>query len=146
MNNLGGFKEMELVFVDELTVCVPVSGKMYICKKTINRRLLPLTKRGATLTSTAQTTDAGSLYEQNAVIPLPRKMNKDLKGDLASIDRRPCILIATTNNNEVNVYGSKEFPLLGNLINNPGTLPSELANLQVSLTTKITHQELPLLE
>lgn len=146
MNNLGGFKEIELVFVDELTVCVPVSGKMYICKKTINRRLLPLTKRGATLTSTAQTTDAGSLYEQNAVIPLPRKMNKDLKGDLASIDRRPCILIATTNNNEVNVYGSKEFPLLGNLINNPGTLPSDLANLQLSLTTKITHQELPLLE
>lgn len=146
MNNLGGFKEIELVFVDELTVCVPVSGKMYICKITINRRLLPLTKRGATLTSTAQTTDAGSLYEQNAVIPLPRKMNKDLKGDLASIDRRPCILIATTNNNEVNVYGSKEFPLLGNLINNPGTLPSDLANLQLSLTTKITHQELPLLE
>ena len=146
MNNLGGFKEIELVFVDELTVCVPVSGKMYICKKTINRRLLPLTKRGATLTATAQTTDAGSLYEQNAVIPLPRKMNKDLKGDLASIDRRPCILIATTNNNEVNVYGSKEFPLLGNLINNPGTLPSDLANLQLSLTTKITHQELPLLE
>ena len=112
MNNLGGFKEIELVFVDELTVCVPVSGKMYICKKTINRRLLPLTKRGATLTSTAQTTDAGSLYEQNAVIPRPRKMNKDLKGDLASIDRRPCILIATTNNNEVNVYGSKDLPLL----------------------------------
>ena len=108
--------------------------------------LLPLIKRGTTLTSTAQKTYAVSLYEQNAVIPLPRKMNKDLKGDLASIDRRPCILIATTNNNEVNVYGSKEFPLLGNLINNPGTLPSDLANLQLSLTTKITHQELPLLE
>ena len=146
MNNLGGYKEIELIFIDELYQCVPVSGKMYVQKKTTIKRILPIIKKGITLEATAQTTDAGTLWTHGALIPLPRKIDLFLELDLEQSDVRPCILIAETHNNERKVFGSENYPLYGNIQDIPGSKPSDLCYQQLTLQCISTHKELLLIE
>lgn len=146
MNNLGGFKRVELLFADEISV-FSRSGYSVKIERTNNfTRHLSLHDDSSLLVSTPKSSDSGTIYEHKCTLSLRTKgMPHSLISLLQQVKVRGCILIATTSNDEIRVFGSKEYPLLGNLIEEYGSSRKELHQHKLSLSSNCLHPELVLL-
>ncbi|MGL4519597.1 MAG: hypothetical protein ACRCUJ_07985 [Phocaeicola sp.] len=142
MNNLGGYKRIELIFADELSIAIPMTAnKIYLRKYVENEeRILPITD-GSTLDSSSKKSDEGKIYTHDASILLVR-VTERLLNILSQLHFRGCVLVATTNNNEIKVFGTKATPLFGTIDEVPGSKPSDLRHFKLSLSTTLTHPAL----
>lgn len=147
MNNLGGYKSIELIFVDELTAFAVTTSGVYIRKNQEKQRILPIHQYGATADTSSKTEKAGTLYTHKATIKiLSSRPDKQLHAELSHVDVRGCILIATTNNNEKRVFGHSLYPLFGSFSEIPGQKPSDSHCYELVLSASCTTPALPLIE
>lgn len=146
MNNLGGYKSIELVFIDELSTFAVTSSGAFLRKNNHILRLLPLQQNGATVDSTPKSDDSGTLYTHKAVINILGGLDKQLKAELEQAGTRGSILIATTNNNETRVFGNPNFPLFGTFAEVSGQKPSDFRHYELSLSATCNHPVLTLIE
>lgn len=146
MNNLGGYKSIELVFIDELSNFAVTPSGAFIRKISNTQRLLPLHQYGATVDSTPKSDDSGTLYTHKAVINMLGGLDKQLKAELEHTGIRGSILIATTNNNEKRVFGNPNFPLFGTFTEIPGQKPSDFRHYELSMSATCNHPALTLVE
>lgn len=147
MNNLGGYKSIELVFVDELNMFAITSSGIYIRKNQEKQRLLPIHQNGAAAEASPQIEKAGTLYTHKASIKIScSRLSKQLHTELNHVDTRGCILIATTNNNERRVFGHSLYPLFGSLSEITGQKPSDNHYYELTLSAQCTTPALSLTE
>lgn len=147
MNNLGGYKSIELIFVDELDTFAVTTSGIYIRKKQEKQRLLPIQQNGAAADTSPKTEKAGTLYIHKATIKISSsRLSKQLHTELNHVDTRGCILIATTNNNERSVFGHSLYPLFGGFSEITGQKPSDTHCYELTLSTSCTTTALPLIE
>lgn len=145
MNNLGGFKNIELIFADELeSFDFNRTGISYRKKDNHKIRLLPLHNNTSSLTTSPTTNDGGTIYVHKASIQLRSKRITDkLMAELSTVSERGCILIGTTNNGDNRVFGDKSYPLFGTFIENNGTKCSDLHQHVLSMSCTCIHPALP---
>ena len=147
MNNLGGFKSVELIFVDEVQAFVNTPLGAYISKLTNSVRLLPIHQNGTHITITSKTEASGTLYTSKATIHIQSKdITPELHAELKHVDVRGCRLIATTNNNTKRVYGCQSHPLYGTFVEIPGKQPSDLHYQELTLTSTGSYTAIPPIE
>lgn len=147
MNNLGGYKSIELVFIDELSTFAVTSSGAFIRKKKNILRLLPLQQNGAGVSATPKTDSSGTLYTHKAEISILHiGFDTQLKAELDQVRTRGSVLIATTNNNEKRVYGNLDYPMFGTLAEMPGQKPADLRHYELSLSATCNHPALTLVE
>lgn len=145
MNNLGGFKRVELLLVDEVHVFARNGNRVKIERDGEFTRHLPLHDESPSLSASPQKDEAGTIFEHKCTIYLrSRVMSHQLIELLEQACIRGCILIATTNNNELRVFGSKQYPLHGSLTENYGSRRSDLHRHELYLTSHNLHPELAL--
>ena len=143
MNNLGGYKSIELIFADELSVFSPTRNRVMIQKKDNSSRMLPLHDDSAALSATPVNNDAGILYTHQCTIFLRvLSLSTELCTLLRQVNVHGCILLAPTNNGNMRVFGSKEYPLLGHYAEEYGSKRSDLHQIKLSLTSQCLHGEL----
>lgn len=144
MNNLGGYKSIELVFKDEISL-FGVNRRTVTMAKSAGL-LLPPHRSGSSLSSTPKKDASGTSYTHKAVIHFsPLVVDKALVSLLDLIQSRGCILIGTTHNGDVRIFGDKDYPLYGNLEEIYGSRPGELHQYTLTLTCVCLHPELTLL-
>ena len=138
MNNLGGYKSVELVFIDELSYFAVISPSgVYLRKSKDTQRLLPL----------RQNESSGTLYTHKAIISLlSAGVDKRLIAELEQVAARGSILIATTNNNEKRIFGNPNYPLFGTFAEIPGEKPSDFRHYELSISATCIHPALTLTE
>lgn len=147
MNNLGGYKTIELIFTDELLAFGTTDSGAFIQCKTDLKRPLPIHDNSASLIVTSKNEKAGILYTHKANMNIRSKaLTPKLQAELQQVDVRGCILITTTHNNKKQVYGSDLYPLFGTFVENNGQKPSDLHCHELSLSSTCNHQPLPLIE
>lgn len=147
MNNLGGFRKIEFFFIDEITSFIRNGDDGVRVGRREDAGLeLPLHDNAASLFATPDTDDGGTLYTHQCTIPLRAKALKEAEISLLrQVKRRGCLLLATTNNDDIRVFGSKEYPLSGTLKEDYGSRRSELHQYELQLSCVAMHPELKLL-
>lgn len=148
MNNLGSYKSVELVFIDELSYfAVTSSSGVYLRKSKDTQRLLPLRQSGASVDATPKNESSGTLYTHKAIISLlSAGVDKRLIAELEQVAARGSILIATTNNNEKRIFGNPNSPLFGTFAEIPGEKPSDFRHYELSISATCIHPALTLTE
>lgn len=146
MNNLGGYRSVELVFIDEVTAFIRSgrSARLELSAGKSSRRL-PLHDNSASLEATAESDEGGTLYTHQCSIPLrTNALESGLAKELRQVTQRGCLLIGTTNNGDRRVFGSKEYPLLGTFSETYGSRRSDLHQHTLTLSCTCLHPELTL--
>lgn len=147
MNNLGGYKSIELVFIDELSTFAVTSSGAFLRKISNTQRLLPLQQNGAGISVTLKTDGPGTLCTHKAEISILHKgLDTQLKAELDQVGIRGSVLIATTNNDEKRVYGNLNYPMFGTFSEIPGQKPADLRHYELSLSATCNHPALTLME
>lgn len=147
MNNLGGYKSIELVFTDELSTFAVTSSGAFIRKNNHILRLLPLQQNGVGINVTPKTDGPGTLCTHKAEINILHKgLDTQLKAELDQVGTRGSVLIATTNNDEKRVYGNLDYPMFGTFSEIPGQKPTDLRYYKLSLSATCNHPALTLME
>lgn len=145
MNNLGGFKKIELLFTDEISVFARNGNRVKIERNGEFTRYLPLLDESPSLSASPQKDEAGTIFEHKCAIYLrSRVMPRPFIELLGQVRIRGCILIATTCNGETRVFGSKRYPLHGSLTENHGSRRSDLHRHELHLAGNELHPELVL--
>jgi hypothetical protein len=147
MNNLGGYRSVELIFVDEIEKLAFFGNTVYLRKNIDTERLLPLHQNGANISTSPKTGDAGTTYSIKATIALLIKGTYTrLQHELMFVDVRGSILIATSHDSKQHVYGSVETPLFGTFVEKTGSQPSDFHHFELSLSGTDIHSPFSLPE
>ena len=111
---MGGYISVELLFPDEVSVFEVNGWRVTLTRVGTPGRMLPLRDEGAELTATPLSSGDGTSWNHGARIQLRSDLvTKQLDEELQTLHRRGCVLVGTTTNGKVKVFGSKEYPLLG---------------------------------
>ena len=144
MNNMGGYRSVELLFTDEIET-FSVSGDMVNLVRTNDgvRRLLPMHDEGVSLSASPNFEEGGCVWSHSARIQLiSAKISDQLDRELQTLHRRGCVLVGTTTNGQTKVYGSKEYPLRGTYHELDGTRRSDLHCHEMELSCRCLHPAL----
>ena len=144
INNLGGFRVAELVFVDDILRWDVVAGKVNLSASIAYA--LPASVNGIQLSATGKSDKNGLLYTIKGIIKLKnRYLSADTIYQLKTIQSRGCVVTAMDNNGDRWVYGSPDYPLFGSLEQIVGSKPGDLHRWQLTLQSTSLTPELALL-
>ena len=95
----------------------------------------------------ADDTQAGTLYKQTLTIRLKRTGLTDSELHiLRTINVRGCVVRCKDANGNIRLYGSKEYPLLGTVIEKTGIKASDLSGIEATFSGKGAYPPLPVTE
>ena len=147
-NNIGGVIQADFLFTDEISLFSVINHSAVISLHRPNTwRNLPITYMGVSPDVGADDTQAGTLYKQTLTIRLKRTGLTDSELHiLRTINVRGCVVRCKDANGNIRLYGSKEYPLLGTVIEKTGTKPSDLSGLEPIFSGKGAYPPLPVTE
>ena len=145
MNNLGGWRKVELLLLDEFErLVIGKNGAVVIPKE--GTHVLPHHRNGVQLVATPKVDENGCLYTHSCSIELrSSKLSSEYRSILQRAAHCGCILIGTTNNGDSYLFGDKDTPLTGTFGREHGKRPSDLHECVLSVSTASIHPELPLI-
>lgn len=144
MNNMGGYRSVELLFADEIDTFVVFGDRVSIVRTNDEtRRFLPIHDEGVSMSAPPAIEEGGCVWSHSARIQLISAMISDqLDRELQTLHRRGCVLVGITTNGKTKVYGSKEYPLLGAYYELDGTRRSDLHRHEIDLSCRCLHPAL----
>ena len=145
MNNLGGWRKVELLLLDEFErLVISEHGAVVIPKE--GTHVLPHHINGVQLVATPKVDENGCLYTHSCSVELlGSKLSSEFRLLLQHAAACGCVLIGTTNNGDSYLFGDKDTPLIGTFGSEHGKRPSDLHESVLSLSTASIHPELPLI-
>lgn len=144
INNLGGFRVAELVFVDDILKWDVVAGKVNLSASIAYA--LPASVNGIQLSATGKSDKNGLLYTIRGIIKLKnRYLSAETIYQLKTISSRGCVITAIDNNGDRWVYGSPDYPLFGSLEQIVGSKPGDLHRWQLTLQCNSLSPEMSLI-
>lgn len=140
MNNLGGYRTIELIFVDELSNWAASRSEVRLETTREEARILPTRDNTATLNATPSEDEQGTVWAHQAEVSLRAKsLTPTIMADLEQVTVRGCVLRAVTFGGEVKVLGDKLYPLRGSFVEDDGTKLTDLHHYILSLSCNCLH-------
>ena len=144
MNNIGGFKCIELLYCSEVQTFGIVKNQVYLVKKENKKRILPVLLKGATTETNPSYSNGGRSHSHRVDIPLLNTIKVALLDELAYVDDEGFLLIVENHNGQKKVYGTLDAPLFGTIIDIDGSTPADLSYKALSIPGNTIHKALSL--
>ena len=141
VNNMGGFSEAEIVFIDEITSWSHAGDGLQLeCR--VPRHPLTEVSNGIKLSAVPKTTKSGTIYQHKVEISV--KNGPKLRSELPGIGSRGFLVVAKDRNQQIWVYGHPDYPLFGSIEQIPGSKPTDLHKWRITANCQSLEAELPL--